>query len=160
MPVRYIQSIVFAAVTCVSMIVTSAFAGHNQGEASLFQGAHKRQQHQCELMGRGVLRGLALTSEQKTAIRQIVKAQQAAYQASNEQSDLQANRDQLKAIITASDFDINEAEQWLMAKQQQLQQRMLMKIHTQHKIFQLLTQEQRQKFEKRMEKCGNRHKHT
>ncbi|MCF1427900.1 MAG: Spy/CpxP family protein refolding chaperone [Shewanella sp.] len=155
MKVFILKSLVLAGVTGGALLVSPVMAGpHHDGEGYQHKHGHQMQRKGCNFMGHGMFRGLNLTDEQKTQIKTIVKAQKGT----NNQGAHAAHHQQMQALITAPQFD--EATAYtLIEKQQEMHQQMkLKKLESQNKIYNLLTAEQQQKLQQRMEKCANQGK--
>ncbi|MCL2915282.1 Spy/CpxP family protein refolding chaperone [Shewanella corallii] len=151
-----LKSIVLATVTGVALMSAPAMAGHHGGEGHHQKGGHKMKR--CDLMGHGMFRGLDLTSEQKDQIKAMVKTQKEEVRAKRNSEEGKAFRQQMKTLITSAEFDKAQAEELIAQKQEKHQQGMLMRLETQNKIYNMLTSEQQQKLQKRMEKCASRAK--
>lgn len=97
---------------------------------------------------------LSLTNEQQTQLKEIYTAQKAQIHALK-----QANKEARKAmraahkekrdvLFSASTFDENAAKELLANRQVKSEQIGLIKLKTQHQIWQVLNTEQREKLEK------------
>ncbi|MGI2261100.1 Spy/CpxP family protein refolding chaperone [Shewanella sp. GXUN23E] len=149
-----LKSLVLAGVTGAVLLASPVMAGPHDGEGHQHKGGHQMQGKGCDLMGHGMFRGLDLTAEQKAQIKAIAKEQRGP----NNQGANSAHHQQMQALITAPQFDKAKASA-LIEKQQNLRQEMMLKkLESQNKIYNLLTAEQQQKLQQRMEKCANQGK--
>lgn len=150
-----LKSVILATVTGAALMAAPAMAGHGDGHHH--KGFHKMQKR-CDMMGHGMFRGLDLTDEQKSQIKTLVKAQKESMRAEAKAEQRADHRDEMHTLITSPQFDKVKAEQLIAEQQQKRQQNMLARLETQNQIYNLLTAEQQQKLQERMEKCPNRGK--
>lgn len=173
MTLRKVKTLTLAALTGLTLFSVPAFAGHGyhggNGDNGHYQregrgyhhGGHGHMDRHtgCGMTGRGLYRGLDLTEAQRSEIKALKQAQRKAFQADRPDADeRQHHRQQWQALITAPQFDQQQAEQLLAQHNQYRQQHALARLETQNKIFNLLTPEQQQIVKQRMEHCPNRSK--
>ncbi|MDO6774428.1 MULTISPECIES: Spy/CpxP family protein refolding chaperone [unclassified Shewanella] len=111
--------------------------------------------HHGKSMHKGVrkmLRSLDLTEAQKTDVKAIMakyKAEKGERPSAQERS---AHKADMLALITDANFNESQAEQIIAAKQAKQTQQMMNFFKMQNEIYQILTEEQQQKFESRFTK--------
>lgn len=121
---------------------------HHRGH----RGHHAKGHHRG---GHGMmLRGVKLSDAQKDQIFKIHHAQMPAVR--DQMKIIRANRTELRKLSFASNFDAAKARELAGAEAQARATLAMMHAETQHKIFAVLTPEQRQQVQKRQEQRAQR----
>ncbi|WP_051333313.1 Spy/CpxP family protein refolding chaperone [Aliagarivorans marinus] len=124
------------AVLALSLVVPSAFAagGQERGHGPAMK----------------VFKQLDLSAEQKQQIRDIMQANRPAdrEQAKQQRSEMRdAQRAQRLALMDAEQFDSEAAQSLIKQRQARQAERELRMLEIQHQIYQVLDDEQQQKFQ-------------
>jgi Spy/CpxP family protein refolding chaperone len=101
--------------------------------------------HQIKRM----LRGLDLTAEQRQDIKQIVR--ETKQEAKLYKEDVKASRQEIKSIVQQPDFDQQAAESAIAVSAAVKMQLAQQRAETKHAIWALLTEEQQQKWQERID---------
>lgn len=146
------KKIIFAAVALLSLSIGSifVFAQRGGGEKSFGRGFGK---HGGFLFGR-MAKELNLTEEQKNQIKQIMETEKSKVQPIFE--SLKENRQKMRDLTANGNFD--EAQIKILADEQGSMTALLIveKERTKSQIFQILTDEQREKAKQMQEKMKNK----
>ncbi|GHG76158.1 hypothetical protein GCM10010919_30800 [Alishewanella longhuensis] len=102
------------------------------------------EQHNPAYMHKKIFSRLDLTSEQRTAIKELMVAQR---QNRPERAAESRDRQAWQALMDAPQFDMTSARELLEKKQARQLERQLQAMQLQHQIRQLLTDEQRQQLD-------------
>ncbi|QYJ75185.1 MULTISPECIES: Spy/CpxP family protein refolding chaperone [Shewanella] len=103
---------------------------------------------------RHMFRGLDLTDEQKTQFRELMKAHKDERKAQREGKDdaaRTAHHEKMKALMSAATFDEAAAKALIAERQAKGEARALEAMKLQHQMYQLLTPEQKAKFQARFD---------
>ncbi|MBV7317525.1 Spy/CpxP family protein refolding chaperone [Shewanella sp. NIFS-20-20] len=148
------------------LLVASAYfsataMAKDTGEGSSdHQVRHQKKHHQshgCDVMdGKGMhkmFKRLDLSDEQRQQLKQLMKQSRTDDQAKARSQMRADNRQAMSDLVTAPQFDEGAAKA-LLAKQAEFrQQRALNNLRLRHQAYQMLTPEQQQKWQQRMDKC-------
>ncbi|MBH0056262.1 Spy/CpxP family protein refolding chaperone [Pseudoalteromonas sp. SWXJZ94C] len=106
---------------------------------------------------------LELTDEQQTKLKAIFEAQKTQMQALRgtdkeaRKAQRTANKAKMDALLSAATFDENAAKELLTQRHEKGEEMGLIKLKTQHQVWQVLNTEQREKFEKMQKRMGKKH---
>ena len=106
--------------------------------------------HQIKRM----LRGLDLTTEQRQAVKQIIR--ETRQEARLYKEDAKQARQEVKSIVQQPDFDVQAAESAIAASSVLKMQMGLNRAETKHAIWSLLTPDQQQQWQERFEAKANK----
>ncbi|QSX37088.1 Spy/CpxP family protein refolding chaperone [Shewanella sedimentimangrovi] len=95
---------------------------------------------------RHMFRNLDLTDEQQAQIKSLMKEQRQARSEQQDESDREAHRNKMLALVSAAKFDENAARALIAEQQQHHEEGMLNFMKLQQQVYQLLTPEQQEKF--------------
>jgi protein CpxP len=107
---------------------------------------------------------LDLTDEQQTQLKAIFEAQKAQMQALRgtdkeaRKAQHEANRAKKEALLASASFDESAAKELLTQRHQKGEEVGLIKLKTQHQVWQVLNAEQREKFEKMQKRMSKKHR--
>ncbi|WP_144211984.1 Spy/CpxP family protein refolding chaperone [Shewanella donghaensis] len=105
---------------------------------------------------RKMLRSLDLSDTQKTDVKAIVAKYRADKDDRPSAEERSAHKTDMLALISNANFDEAQAELMIADKQAKQKQHMLNFFKMQNEVFQLLTEEQQQKFESRFTKVKSK----
>ncbi|TMP31433.1 hypothetical protein CWB99_04040 [Pseudoalteromonas rubra] len=113
------------------------------------------------LLSKRAVKHLALTESQQTELRSIFDAQKEQVKSLRGDNDRGEYHNAFKSLIEAEQFDKAQAQVLLEQFQPQKRDMMLIRLETQHKVYHILTEEQRDKLkELRHKRMGKkRHQH-
>jgi protein CpxP len=107
---------------------------------------------------------LALTEDQQTQLKAIFETQKTQLQAlrgANKEARKairEAYKEKKEVLLSASTFDENAAKELLGERQVKAEQMGLIKLKTQHQIWQVLNAEQREQLEKMQQRKHRKHR--
>ncbi len=131
----------------------------------VYAGQHKHDNHgyhSMEMFGhkggiKRMFKGLDLTDQQKTDIKALIKAHKEGRKEQRpSDEDRAAHRAEMKALITAANFDESQALEIIAKKQVKRQQAMVERLKLQNAIYNMLTPEQQTKLQEKFEKFAER----
>ncbi|WP_394129409.1 Spy/CpxP family protein refolding chaperone [Shewanella maritima] len=146
----------FAEQTETQTVQTSAESNSQSG----YHNGKKSRGH-----GKGMhrmLRKLDLSDSQTEQVKLIVEKYKADNSGDREamKQARSEHKQQMQALITASSFDEAQATTLIEAQQAEKQQKTLNFMKMQNEIYQVLTPEQQEKFEKMLERGKGKGKHS
>ncbi|TMP36660.1 Spy/CpxP family protein refolding chaperone [Pseudoalteromonas rubra] len=110
------------------------------------------------LLSKRAIKHLALTESQQAELKSIFDAQKEQVKSLRGDRDKGEHHTAFKALIEAEQFDKAQAQVLLEQFQPQKRDMMLIRLETQHKVYHILTEEQRDKLkELRHKRMGKKH---
>lgn len=110
------------------------------------------------LLSKRAVKHLELTESQQAELKSIFDAQKEQVQSLRGDNDRGEHHSAIKALIEAEQFDKAQAQVLLEQFQPQKRDMMLIRLETQHKVFHILTEEQRDKLKQlRHKRMGKKH---
>lgn len=138
----------------IALMVSGALLGGTAAIANPYHEGHRDGGPMMMEKMRHMFRGLDLTDEQKTQIRDLMKAHKEERKAQREDKDeagRAAHHEKMQALMSAERFDEAAAKALLAERQAKGEARALDAMKLQHQIYQLLTPEQKAKFQARFD---------
>ncbi|WP_338590539.1 Spy/CpxP family protein refolding chaperone [Shewanella khirikhana] len=138
----------------IALMVSGALLGGTAAMANPYHEGHGERGPMMMEKMRHMFRGLDLTDEQKTQIRELMKAHKEDRKAQREGKDdaaRSAHHDKMMALMNAERFDEAAAKALIAERQAQGEARALEAMKLQHEIYQVLTPEQKAKFQTRFD---------
>ncbi|MDK1312594.1 Spy/CpxP family protein refolding chaperone [Pseudoalteromonas ardens] len=113
------------------------------------------------LLSKRAVKHLALTQSQQDELKSLFDAQREQVKTLRGDKVKGEHRDAFKSLIEAEQFDKAQAEVLLEQFQPQKRDMMLIRLETQHKVYHILTEEQRAKLEqlRHKRKAKKHHQH-
>ena len=150
-----------AIVASSALLTAGVYAAHDQDGSGDGHGKNGHHQMQGERGGhndmRKMFRGLDLTDAQKTEMKALFSAHRDEMKQNRPSKEARAaQKQQMLAFITSSNFNEAEVKQALAAKQEARQQKAVGMIKLQNQAYQLLTPEQQEQFKQRFAKHHKR----
>ena len=149
------------------LICGLATATLGAGSALAKGGMHDRQGHSSArflLSERGAEK-LDLTQDQQTKLKAIFEAQKTQMKALRgddkeaRKAMREAHKAKMDALLSAATFDENAAKELLAQRHEKGEEMGLIKLKTQHQVWQVLNAEQQEKFAKMQKRMGKK-KHS
>ncbi|GLP97598.1 Spy/CpxP family protein refolding chaperone [Paraferrimonas sedimenticola] len=144
------KTILALSIVGVSALAPQALAEEPSSE----RGYHSMDKKRGFGSHRHLLRGLDLTEEQKTSVKDIMAGY--AEQAKDRSEERQDYRAELQAVVTAESFDENAARSLIEAQQSERVEAAVRMLAMQSEIYQILTPEQQEKFKESLNNSKQR----
>ncbi|WP_372871214.1 Spy/CpxP family protein refolding chaperone [Shewanella sp.] len=138
----------------IALMVSGALLGGTAAMANPHHEGHGERGPMMMEKMRHMFRGLDLSDEQKTQIHELMKAHKQERKAQREDKNdaaRAAHHEKMMALMNAERFDEAAAKALLAERQAKGEARALEAMKLQHQIYQLLTPEQKAKFQTRFD---------
>ncbi len=149
-----LKSGLLALVTTATLMAPAVYACEHSGAPHQHKAKHgQRMQHHAGM--HQMLRGLALTDQQKADIKTLMEKHQESRQA-----ERKAHKEQMLAYLTANKFDEKKMKKAMQERQVKRDQAAIDMIKVHRDIYKLLTPEQQTKFKENFVKQPQRGEHV